>query len=94
MVQPEVRLRHDGGEERGVSAETVLVDGGAGVVIHAACEQPLRDLHLVVVDGHMEQRRALERRAVRRQYLIVAAELRRVDLLVAEGATVQGGIAA
>ena len=77
-----------------MSAETVLVDGGTGVGIHAVCEQPLRDLHLVVVDGQMEQRRALERRAVRRQYLIVAAELRRVGLLVAEGATVQGGIAA
>ena len=60
----------------------------ARALTSAPCvDQPARDLHLVVVDAQVQQRRARQRCAVQRQRLVVvAAELRRIDLPVGERA--------
>jgi len=89
LVHPVVRLRHHRREQRRVPTKTIAVHRGSRVHVHPLRDEPSRDLHLVVVDAHVQQRCSSERRSMRRQHLVMAAELRRVDLFVTEGATQQ-----
>ena len=91
VVAPEVGVADDGVEQRGVSAEPVGVDRGRRVDVHAAIEQPARDLHFVELDAQVQQRRCRERGAG--EFLGVAAQFGREDLVVGEGAAKEVGIA-
>src|SRR5688500_17418766 len=94
VIHPEVRLRHNCREQRGVPTESVTIDGGLRVDIHSTVKQPPRNLDLVVVGTHVKQSRAGERRPVRREDLVVTPQLRRVDLVVRERPLQQNRIAA
>src|SRR5271156_2516027 len=89
MIHPEVWLGDHGGEESCVTSEAASINDGWLIDIHAAIQQPASDLDLVVVGAHVKQSRAGKRRSVRRQHLIVTAELGRVDLFVGEGSLEQ-----
>ena len=80
VVDPEVVLRDDRREERGVAAEAVGVDRRPRVRIHAPVEQPLRDLQLVEVRGDVEQRRPVHRRPLSRVRLPGAGRGEREDV--------------
>src|SRR5688572_415863 len=68
-----------------MAAKSIGIDHRGRVWVGTALEQPARDLYLVVVDAHVEQRRASERRSVKRERLVgVAAELRWEDLPMRE----------
>ena len=70
-----------------MSAEAIFVHRCARVDVHASGKQPFNDFHLVVVDGHVEQRSALEGCAMCREHFVMTAELRRIDFLMRERAT-------
>jgi len=94
VIHPEVGLGDDGGEERGVAAESVGVDCGFGVGVHAAIEQPARDFEFIVVNAKVQQGCAGERCSVGCQDLVMTAELGRVGLFEGEGALEQVGVTA
>ena len=53
-----VRLRDDAAEQGRVTAEAVGIDFGFSVHVRAMLDQPARDLDLVEIDAHVQQRRA------------------------------------
>ena len=84
VVHPEVRLRNHGGEKRRMTPEPGPVHGGLRVDVRAALDQPSGHLHLVIVDTHVQQSRTRKRGPMRGQNLVVATQVRGVDLLVRE----------
>ena len=73
LVLPAGVERHHAAEERSVAAEAIRVDSGACIHVAAVVQQPSRDVEVLVIHRHVQERRAGEGRAVQRELLLSVA---------------------
>src|SRR5882724_526457 len=67
-----------------MTPEAFAIHRGKGIGIHSSFEQPARDLYLIIVSAHVQQRRSCQRRALSRLYFVMTPQLRWVDLFMGE----------
>ncbi len=60
LVRPAGVVRHHAAEERGVAAEAIRADIGARVHVGAVVQQPSRDIEVLVIHRHVQERRVGE----------------------------------